>query len=115
MKPDAVVAWFTQAAMWVTGVMLGGRFLLRLFNANATNRFVDWMLDQTQPVLAPFERRFPTVRVGDGFNVEISTLFALVAYLLVGFLVMAVIGTYARRANNAVPKRTIGLVVRSRE
>ena len=114
MRPGIWVGWLTQMTMWFVSILLGGRFLLRLLNADAGNRFVDWVYDQSQPVLEPFFRWFPTVRLGDGFNVELSTLFAAVSYLFIGFALLAAVGTYARRANNAVPKKTIGFVIRSR-
>lgn len=115
MKPDAIAARLTQFTMSALGLLLGGRFLLRLLNADTDNRFVRWVYDNSRPVLDPFLEQFPSVRVGDGFIVELSTLFALVAYAFLAFVVMAVIGTYTRKANNAVPKRTIGLVWRTRQ
>lgn len=68
--------------------LLGLRLILRLFAANSANEFVSWVYDTSRPLIEPFETVFPTTQVGDGFVIEISTLFALVVYGIAAMLVM---------------------------
>ncbi len=112
MRPSRAAAILTQVTLWVVWLLLGGRFILRALNADVTNRFVGWLYDVTAPVLHPFINWFPPVRTGDGFVVELGTLFALVAYSVLGFIAMAIIGNYARRADAAVQKFNVRFSVR---
>lgn len=115
MTPTGMVAWATQVTMWFVWVLLGGRFLLRLFNADTTNRIVSWWYDNSASVLKPFVEQFPHARAAaDGFVVELSTLFALVAFTLAGMLVLALAGNYGRKADGAVPRQTFGVSIRRR-
>lgn len=115
MRPAQNAARATQLVLWVTWLFLGGRFLLRAFNADITNRFVAWVYAITLPVVHPFFNWFPPVRVGDGFIVELQTLFALVAYTFLAFVALAVIGSYGRKADAAVPKRLLNVAIRRRD
>ena len=101
MTPSRMAAQTTQFAAWVVGTLLSLRFALRLFNADATNRVVQWVYDISQPAVTPFFQWFDPVRQGDGFVIEVGTLFALVAYSAIAFVVLAVVGTYRAKANNA--------------
>ena len=87
----------TNVVSGIVGALLGLRLLLRLFGANSENGFVDWVYDTSSALIAPFEGIFPTVRVEDGFVLEISTLFALLVYgilaALVYYLIAALIPT----------------------
>ena len=100
MSPSRVAVNMTQLAVWVVGVLLSARFLLRLLNADATNRLVAWVYDMAQPAVDPFLNWFPQVRTGEGFVVEVATLFALAAYAALGFVVLAVVGNYRTKADN---------------
>ncbi|MBI3983844.1 YggT family protein [Candidatus Microgenomates bacterium] len=82
-----VVYWVTMAV----NLFLGLRFLLRLFNANVASDFVAWVYENTQPLLEPFLNIFPNTRLEGGFTIEFSTLFAIVVYALIGFLVLALV------------------------
>ena len=78
---------FTNFLAALVFTLLGLRFVLRLFGANSANSFVSWIYDMSQPILQPFENIFPSVRVEDGFVVELSTLFAMLIYgILAGLL-----------------------------
>lgn len=76
--------------------LLGLRLVLRLFGANSGNRFVDWIYDTSQPILQPFQNAFPTVRIEDGFVLELSTLFAIVVYALLTSLALYLNGWFTK-------------------
>lgn len=101
MTPSRMAAQTTQFAAWVVGTLLSLRFALRLFNADVSNRVVQWVYDISGPAVDPFFDWFPPIRSGDGFVVEIGTLFALAAYATIAFGVLAFVGSYRAKANNA--------------
>lgn len=109
MNPSSYTARLTQIVTWVVGLFLSFRFFLRLFNADATNRFVRWIYDVTFPVVKPFFSTFPPVRTADGFNPEFATLVALVVYTAVGLALMAFIGSYGKKADSVTAQRTFRL------
>lgn len=100
MSPSRLAANATQLALWVVGVLLSLRIVLRLLNADATNRVVQWVYDTTQPAVHPFFGWFPQVRGGDGFVVEFATIFALAAYAAIGFGVLAVVASKRGKVNS---------------
>ena len=87
VKLNEFLVRFTNLLLAVVGTLLGLRFILRLFGANSGNDFVSWIYDMRQPLIAPFENIFPTVRIEDGFVIEITTLFALLIYGLLASLI----------------------------
>lgn len=105
MKPSNVAARVVQFSAAVVGVLLAARFLLSAFNADATNRLVSWVYDMSAPAVEPFFEWFQPVRTGDGFNVEVQTLFALAVYAFVAFAILAVIGVYRAKADSVQPKK----------
>ena len=68
------------------------RFAFKLFAANTSAPFVRWIYDVSQPLLAPFENIFPTV-ADSGAVIEFSTLFAILIYALLAYLLMALVDT----------------------
>ena len=105
MNHSDIAARVIRAVALVVGSLLGVRFLLRAFNADGTNRLVSWIYDTSAPAVEPFFEWFGPVRSGDGFNVEVQTLFALAAYAFVAFAALAVVGVYKARADSVKPKR----------
>lgn len=91
MKPDVFINNLVQ---WITAAVtsfLGLRFVLRLFNANGANDFVTWVYDNTRPLLEPFLSVFPNTRLEGGFTVEFSTLFAILIYAVIGYLILSLV------------------------
>lgn len=103
MNPSRLATKATQFAIALVGVSLSLRFVMRLLNADATSRLVDWIYDTTQPAVQPFFDLFPQVRGGDGFIVEFATLFALVTYVFLGFVVLAVVANNRSKVNSLAP------------
>lgn len=66
---------------------VGLRIALKFLGASATAPFVKWVYETTAPLLAPFEGMFPTKGLGNGFTLEVSALFAILAYAVVGYLI----------------------------
>lgn len=65
--------------------MLVFRFILRLLGANANSSFVGWIYENSQPLLQPFLFAFPQPRL-QGMVLEFTTLFAIVAYAIGGYI-----------------------------
>lgn len=76
----------------IVEIFLLFRLLLRMLAANEQAGFVQWIYETSEPLLAPFEGIFPTV-VESGIVIEFSTLFAIVIYALVAYLLIALIDT----------------------
>jgi len=70
---------------------LGLRFILRLLAANPGNTFVSWIYDVTAELLAPFQGIFPQQVIEGGYVVEFSTLFAMLIYAVIGYLILALV------------------------
>ncbi|HAV11514.1 MAG TPA: hypothetical protein DCX32_03140 [Candidatus Moranbacteria bacterium] len=68
--------------------LLGIRLLLKLFGANAGAPFVRWIYDTTAPLLEPFRGAFSSPVLEGRYVLEFNTLFALIIYLLVSYLLL---------------------------
>ncbi|MEX2515207.1 MAG: YggT family protein [Candidatus Paceibacterota bacterium] len=75
----------------VEGLLLF-RLILKLLAADSSAIFTRWIYETSQPLLAPFEGMFPTV-VESGIALEMSTLFAIMVYALLGYLLIAIVDT----------------------
>ena len=95
MEPSQFVSRMAYFILALVESFLGLRFILRLFNANAAADFVRWIYENTQPLLAPFVNVFPSTRLEGGFTIEFSTLFALLVYGLIGFLILYLVDSLA--------------------
>ena len=74
----------------IVEVLLGLRFLLRLFGANPSASFTDFIYNITNPLMVPFQAILPaTSEAGAVF--DWSILFAMIAYALIGWAVIRLI------------------------
>lgn len=85
-----IAAGLTNIMISVVGVLLGIRFILKLFGANTGNSFVNWVYEASGEVLGPFRGVFPEQNL-NGFVIEFSTIFALMIYAILGMFVFYVI------------------------
>lgn len=83
----------------LVGTLLGLRFVLKMFSANASNSFVSWVYDTSAEVLSPFRNVFPSQNL-DGFVIEFSTIFAMVVYVIFGLLALYVIDFLSPSSNS---------------
>ncbi len=88
----ASVEWFVIVVV----VALALRFVFRLLGADGSgNGFTSWLYDNTAVLLTPFRGIFPEVAVRSKYVVEFTTLFATVAYMVVGNVTMGVVDRWS--------------------
>lgn len=67
------------------------RVLLKFLGASTQAPFVRWIYETTTPLLSPFEGMFPTSSLTTSFVLEVSTLFALITFALIGMVIETII------------------------
>ena len=73
--------------MGLVEILLVFRFILKLLAANPNAGLVQWVYENSTPLLKPFLFIFPTPSVRGGFTLEFTTLFAVFAYAFIGYLI----------------------------
>lgn len=86
-----VLARFVNVVLTIFEAFLGLRLALKLFGANPSAAFTDWVYTMTEPLLAPFAGMFPAPSIEHGLILEFSTLFAMLAYAIAGWLLVELI------------------------
>jgi uncharacterized protein YggT (Ycf19 family) len=80
------------------GLMI--RLLFRLFGANPSAPFVDFLYESTAPLLAPFRGIFTPYVIEPGLVLEFSTIIAIAIYSLVAWLLIEFIDFLEMAATN---------------
>lgn len=76
---------------WVVQALLGLRFILKLLGASSVAPFVRWVYETTDSLLTPFEGMFTQPALTGPFVLEITTLFAIIAYTFAGYLIIHIV------------------------
>jgi hypothetical protein len=63
------------------------RFILRLLGASPEAEIVAWVLVNSAGLLRPFAFAFTPLLLPGGFVVEFTTLFAIFAYAVIGYVI----------------------------
>lgn len=90
MNIGNVLKTFVNVIVGIVVVILGLRFVFRLFNANADNGLVEWIYNSSAEIMGPFRGIFPASNV-EGSVFDFSALCAIFMYALIGFFVVYVI------------------------
>lgn len=90
----SMVHFFVGAAE----ILLLVRIVLRFFNGDPGATFVNWVYNVTAPLLEPLRGVFPSYDVVNrGWVVDYIALFAMVAYAVGGYILVAVLGRWANK------------------
>ena len=97
---------FVYGFVVVAVTILGIAFFLRLFNANVSAPFVEWIYRSTAVIMQPFRGIFPPVEGEQGSVLDVSILFAMLMYSLFGIVVHNLVDFLDRRLErNAASSR----------
>jgi uncharacterized protein YggT (Ycf19 family) len=80
----------------IAELVLGFRIILKLFGANESAPFVNWVYQTSEPLLYPFKGIFPSPKLDGSFVLEFSALFALLVYSLIAFAITQLIEKFNR-------------------
>lgn len=75
----------------LVGIFLGLRVILRLFGANPEAPFVQWIYDSSSVLLQPFRGIFPPETIAQNHVVDMTALFALLVYGLLGMALLSLV------------------------
>lgn len=91
LNAPMIITGFVDIVLSVILLGLSFRFILKLLAANPETPFVSWLYAVTVPLLSPFSGIFPSPSLENGVIVEFTTLFAILIYILVSYLVVELI------------------------
>jgi YggT family protein len=87
--------WIINTIFWLVStleILLGLRFLLRLFGANNQNEFARLINNLSAPFIAPFSTLFISPVFGDGAYIfDVNIAIAIVAYALLSYLAVSLV------------------------
>ena len=94
---DRFLLRFIDAVTGVVEFLLAIRLVLHALGAGSGNAFMAWLDSVTGQLIAPFANIFPTISLGGTFEIELSTIFAMLAYGVIGWIlaraVLLLVGT----------------------
>jgi YggT family protein len=87
--------WILNTIFWLVGaleILLGIRFLLRLFAANPQNEFARLINNLSAPFVAPFSTLFISPTFGSGSYIfDVNIAIAIIAYALLSYLAASLV------------------------
>lgn len=96
LKLTRFVTWVVYAVIVVEVVLLTTAFFLRLAGANPDAPFAAWIYRSADRAMDPFRGIFPTRELTNESVLDLSLLFAIVVYLVLAFLVDAMLKWLSR-------------------
>jgi uncharacterized membrane protein YuzA (DUF378 family) len=72
-------------------VLLGLNVVLRLFGALPTFVIFEWVYNLSLPFKSPFDGTFAPIVLSDRFILDLSAIFAMIAYLVIGMILIWII------------------------
>lgn len=102
MVTAQIVKYIANFILGFVGLLLGLRLILKLFGANPAAPFVDWVYRTSSPLIEPFRGMFPHPILDGVFVIEFSTLFALLVFAFISYLIGELLDflTYSRGRYN---------------
>lgn len=85
-----IVLIIVNIIFYIIEALLLLRFVLVLFSANLSGAFAKWVFANSANLIAPFKNLFPVVNVA-GLQVDLTVLFVLVVYAVIGQLVISIL------------------------
>jgi uncharacterized protein YggT (Ycf19 family) len=92
-----VLVVFVYGFAVISIAILATAFFLRLFNANESASFVQWVYRSARIIMQPFRGIFPSVEGESGSVLDVSMLFAMFMYGMLAIGMHALIDWIASR------------------
>lgn len=96
MTITSVLKSAINVVLSIIELFLGLRLVLKLFGANTGTPFVSWIYEASEPLLYPFRGMFAPSVLEEGVVIEFSTMFAMIVYALIAWLLIELISFIAK-------------------
>lgn len=93
----AALARLINIMIEIIEAIIGIHILLKLFSANSAVPFVRWMFHLSRPLLQPFHGIFKDLVLGGHYVLDLSALFALIIYGIIGYLITLLFGGFGKK------------------
>ncbi|HEU5140637.1 MAG TPA: YggT family protein [Bacillales bacterium] len=100
MAAKSFFAKWISIIVEIIEAIIGIHILLKLFGANSGVPFVNWMYHLSAPLLAPFKGIFENMVFNEEYVLDLSAVFALVVYGIVGYLIMMLLGGFGGKGKS---------------
>lgn len=91
MRTTLYLALLTRFVIGLAEAALLLRIILRLFAANPTAAFVNWVYQTSGTLLQPFRGIFPSTVIDKSYVLDFTALFALIVYGLLGSILIYIV------------------------
>lgn len=82
-----------NVALAIISFFIGIRIVLKFFAANPQTPFVNWIYQVSGDIIYPFTGIFPNLQIDGSAVFDIVALITLIAYMILGYVVIALIDT----------------------
>lgn len=90
-KNPAMLSKVINILLSVIQIIIGLFIALKLFNAKDVP-FVNFINGLSEPLLSPFQNMFQPVTLGGRYILDLSALFALIVYSVIGYVLQKILG-----------------------
>ncbi|GEL78629.1 YggT family protein [Tenuibacillus multivorans] len=99
MKVLGIINHLISILFGIVQFILGLRIILRFFGASETASFVEWIYGISEPLLRPFKGTFSNKVLDETYVIEFSSIFALLIYTMIGYMLTALVVGFDRKWN----------------
>lgn len=103
--PPQILIYLVNLVMDIVQGLLLLRLLLVLFGASTIAPFVRWVFETTEPLIFPFVGMFPSPKLTNGFTIEFASLFAIIFYLFIGYLITEVVDILVYQSSQRIIRK----------
>ena len=93
-----IVRTLVNIVFGIIEFLLSLRFIFKFFAVNSSTPFVTWIYSVTASLVSPFARILPDGKISV-FVIDFTTLAALVAYAIAGWLILMIVPHSGRRTD----------------
>ena len=97
LRASKAVVVLIYAFVLIDLVLLTLGFFLRLFGASTDAEFTRWVYRNVDRVMEPFRGMFPSHAISDESLLDVSLLFAMIVYAIVGIALHALVEWLTRK------------------
>jgi hypothetical protein len=108
LKILKAIVWFVYMITGAAAIFIAFGFGLLLFNANMSSSFVLFIYRWATFFAKPFAGMITPVPLPNGGAISWSALFAILAYLVLGWIVGAILNSISARIYRDTSRRTVG-------